>query len=221
MAMGNKYGAHRVIEPKGLLPQAAQKIDNTMDIYDNEILIDVSALNIDSASFRQLWSASEQNEDRLKAMVLGIVAERGKMQNPVTGSGGMLMGSIAKIGPALQDRKDIKVGDRIASQVSLSLTPLHIDEILAVHPDTDRVDIKGQAILFESGIYAKLPDDMPESLALAALGRCRSASTNREHRQTRRLCAHSRRGRQERHALRLRSHETRWSLRQRCGDEPQ
>jgi L-erythro-3,5-diaminohexanoate dehydrogenase len=169
MAMGNKYGAHRVIEPKGLLPQAAQKIDNTMEIYDNEILIDVSALNIDSASFRHLWTDSEQNEERLKEMIFSIVSERGKMQNPVTGSGGMLMGSVAKIGSALQDRNDLKVGDRIASLVSLSLTPLHIDEILAVHPDTDRVDIKGQAILFESGIYAKLPDDMPEALALAAL----------------------------------------------------
>ncbi|MDY0126426.1 MAG: L-erythro-3,5-diaminohexanoate dehydrogenase, partial [Anaerolineaceae bacterium] len=141
MAMGNKYGAHRVIEPKGLLPQAAQKIDNTMEIYDNEILIDVSALNIDSASFRQLWTASEQNEERLCKMILEIVGERGKMQNPVTGSGGMLMGSIAKIGSALQNRKDIKVGDRIASLVSLSLTPLHIEEILAVHHEIDRVDI--------------------------------------------------------------------------------
>ena len=168
MAMGNKYGAHRVIEPKGLLPQAAQKIDNTMEIFDNEILIDVSALNIDSASFRQLWAASEQNEDRLREMILGIVSERGKMQNPVTGSGGMLMGSVARIGSALQGR-DLKEGDRIASLVSLSLTPLYIEEILAVHPEIDRVDIKGQAILFESGIYAKLPDDMPEALALAAL----------------------------------------------------
>lgn len=169
MAMGSKYGAHRVIEPKGLLPQAARKIDNTMEIYDNEILIDVSALNIDSASFRQLWTASEQNEDRLIEMILSIVAERGKMQNPVTGSGGMLMGSVAKIGSALLHRKDISVGDRIASLVSLSLTPLRIEKILAVHPDTDRVDIKGQAILFESGIYARLPEDMPEALALAAL----------------------------------------------------
>jgi len=168
MAMGNKYGAHRVIEPKGLLPQAAQKIDNTMEIFDNEILIDVSALNIDSASFRQLWAASEQNEDRLREMILGIVSERGKMQNPVTGSGGMLMGSVAKIGSAIQGR-DIHEGDRIASLVSLSLTPLYIEDILAVHPEIDRVDIKGQAILFESGIYAKLPDDMPEALALAAL----------------------------------------------------
>ena len=169
MTMGNKYGAHRVIEPKGLLPQAAKKIDNTMEICDNEILIDVSALNIDSASFRQLWSASDENEENLKDMILGIVSERGKMQNPITGSGGMLMGSVAQIGSALQDRKDIEVGDRIASLVSLSLTPLHIDQILAIHPEIDRVDIKGKAILFESGIYAKLPEDMPEALALAAL----------------------------------------------------
>lgn len=168
MAMGNKYGAHRVIEPKGLLPQAAQKIDNNMEIYDNEILIDVSALNIDSASFHQLWEASEKNEERLKEMILSIVAERGKMQNPVTGSGGMLMGSIAKIGPALKDR-DLKEGDRIATLVSLSLTPLKINKIKAVHPEIERVDIEGQAILFESGIYAKMPADMGEPLALAAL----------------------------------------------------
>lgn len=52
---GNKYGTHRVIEPKGVLPQPANKIDNNMDeIYDNEILIDVQTLNIDSASFTQI-----------------------------------------------------------------------------------------------------------------------------------------------------------------------
>ena len=52
---GNKYGVHRVIEPKGVLPQPANKIDNNMDeIYDNEILIDVQTLNIDSASFTDI-----------------------------------------------------------------------------------------------------------------------------------------------------------------------
>ncbi|NLC40244.1 MAG: L-erythro-3,5-diaminohexanoate dehydrogenase [Clostridiaceae bacterium] len=171
MAMGNKYGSHRVIEPKGLLPQAALKIDNSMEIYDNEILIDVTALNIDSASFHQLWDEAKADEEALKAKILEIVNERGKMQNPVTGSGGMLMGSIAEIGPALSDR-DLAVGDRIATLVSLSLTPLRIEEITAVHPDIDRVEVRGQAILFESGIYAKLPDDMSENLALAALDVC-------------------------------------------------
>ena len=47
---GNKYGTHRVIEPQGLLTQAAKKVDNTMECWSNEILCDVSALNIDSAS---------------------------------------------------------------------------------------------------------------------------------------------------------------------------
>ncbi len=168
MTMGSRYGAHRVIEPKGLLPQAAQVIDNSMTPYDNEILIDVSALNIDAASFRQLWEEAEGQEDRLKKRIMEIVAVRGKMQNPVTGSGGMLMGRVARIGSALEGR-DLKVGDRLATLVSLSLTPLRLQEITGVYPEIERLEVKGQAILFESGIYARLPDDMSENLALAVL----------------------------------------------------
>ncbi len=166
---GNKYGTHRVIEPKGVLTQAAWKIDNDMTKrYSNEIICDVISLNIDSASFTQISEACGGDEKKIGEMILGIVAERGKQQNPVTGSGGMFIGKVAYIGEDLADR-DLKVGDKIASLVSLSLTPLKIDKILAIHKDIDRVDIVGQAVLFESGIYAKLPDDMSEPLALAAL----------------------------------------------------
>jgi L-erythro-3,5-diaminohexanoate dehydrogenase len=168
MKKGCKYGTHRVLEPQGVLTQAAQKISNDMEIYSNEILVDVQSLNIDSASFTQLNKAAGGDVEKIKSQILEIVGERGKMQNPVTGSGGMFIGTIAKIGEDLKDR-DLKVGDKIASLVSLSLTPLKIDEILDVKTNIDRVDIKGQAILFESGIYAKLPSDMTENLALAAL----------------------------------------------------
>ncbi|MCI7480934.1 MAG: L-erythro-3,5-diaminohexanoate dehydrogenase [Clostridium sp.] len=166
---GNKYGTHRVIEPKGVLTQAAWKIDNDMTKhYSNEIICDVISLNIDSASFTQIEEACGGDEQKIGEMIMGIVAERGKQQNPVTGSGGMFIGKVAYIGEDLKDR-DLKVGDKIASLVSLSLTPLKIENILAIHKDIDRVDIIGQAVLFESGIYAKLPDDMSEPLALAAL----------------------------------------------------
>ncbi|WP_138205232.1 L-erythro-3,5-diaminohexanoate dehydrogenase [Haloimpatiens lingqiaonensis] len=168
MKKGCKYGSHRVLEPQGVLTQAAYKIDNNMEIYSNEILVDVQSLNIDSASFTQIEEEAGGNIEKIKAKIMEIVGERGKQQNPVTGSGGMFIGTVAKIGEDLKDR-DLKVGDKIASLVSLSLTPLKIEEILDVKPEIDRVDIKGQAILFESGIYAKLPDDMPENLALAAL----------------------------------------------------
>ena len=166
---GNKYGTHRVIEPKGVLTQAAWKIDNDMTKhYSNEIICDVISLNIDSASFTQIEEACGGDEQKIGEMIMGIVAERGKQQNPVTGSGGMFIGKVAYIGEDLKDR-DLKVGDKIASLVSLSLTPLKIEKILAIHKDIDRVDIVGKAILFESALYAKMPEDMSEPLALAAL----------------------------------------------------
>lgn len=172
MKKGNPYGTHRVIEPKGVLPQPALKIDNTMEIYDNEILIDVHTLNIDSASFTQIKEQARGDIEEIKNIMMNIVEERGKHQNPVTGSGGMLIGTVEEIGPALEGKTSLKVGDKIATLVSLSLTPLRIDEILEVRPEVDQVDIRGKAILFESGIYAKLPEDIPENLALAVLDVC-------------------------------------------------
>ncbi len=170
MKKGSKYGIHRVIEPKGVLPQPANKIDNNMDeIYDNEILIDVLTLNVDSASFTQIKEQAGGDEAKIAEIMLDIVAKQGKHRNPVTGSGGMLLGIVEKIGTALEGKIDLKVGDKIATLVSLSLTPLRIDKIKAIRKNVDQVDIDGKAILFESGIYAKIPADMPEKLALSAL----------------------------------------------------
>lgn len=169
MKKGCKFGTHRAIEPAGSLPQPAQKIDNTMEIYDNEILIDVQTLNVDSASFTQIKQQANGDVEEIKKIMMNIVETRGKHHNPVTGSGGMLIGTIKEIGPALEGKTDLKVGDKIATLVSLSLTPLKIKEIKEVRKDIDQVDVDAQAILFESGIYAVLPDDMPQNLALSVL----------------------------------------------------
>jgi len=49
---GNRYGTHRVLEPKFTFPQPALRPDNDFsEIYDNEVLCNVSTLNIDAASF--------------------------------------------------------------------------------------------------------------------------------------------------------------------------
>jgi L-erythro-3,5-diaminohexanoate dehydrogenase len=168
--VGNKYGAHRVLEPKGVLPQPAVRLNNDFsEIYDNEILCDVGTLNIDAASFTDIEERAGNDPNKIARIITDIVNRFGKHQNPRTGSGGMFIGQVARIGNALKDRIALKEGDRIASLVSLSLTPLRVDEILAIHMDTDQVDIKGQAVLFKSGVWTRLPEDLPERLALAVL----------------------------------------------------
>lgn len=166
---GCPYGTHRVLQPHGTLPQPAEKLDNSMEIYDNELLIDVQTLNIDSASYTQIRRSCSDDAEQMKKMILSIVNDRGKLQNPVTGSGGMLIGTVKEIGPKFHNTTKVKVGDKIATLVSLSLTPLKINKINHLDPQHDQVDVDAQAILFTSGLFAVLPDDLPEKLALAAL----------------------------------------------------
>ncbi len=164
-----RLGSHRVLEPLGALPQNAWKLDARPVAFANEILCDVDALNIDSASFRQIVEACGGDADRIAAHVRALVAERGKQHNPATGSGGMFVGRVRHIGEALRARSDLKEGARIASLCSLTLTPLTIEEIVRVDMTTGRLWIRGSAILFESCLYAALPDDIPDEVALAVL----------------------------------------------------
>ncbi len=165
---GNRFGTHRVVEPIGTLPQAAWRLDNDLTkLYDNELVIDVERLNIDSASFVQM-----QSQGDVAAQIGKTVADRGKQHNPVTGSGGMLLGRIARIGSALSSDPrvaELRIGDRVATLVSLSLTPLHLDEIAAVDVARHQVEVRGQAVLFASGAWATLRSELPETAALAAL----------------------------------------------------
>lgn len=168
----DRYGLTRVVGEKGVLPQRARQLNPALPCREAELLIDVESLNIDAASFKQIKDEVGAEPSRIAARVQEIVRERGKMQNPVTGSGGMLIGRVKEMGPRHPARGVLQPGDRIATLVSLSLTPLVIEEVKAVHPSIDRVDIRGHALLFATGLYAKLPTDMPDTLALAALDVC-------------------------------------------------
>ncbi|MCL6452744.1 MAG: L-erythro-3,5-diaminohexanoate dehydrogenase [Alicyclobacillus sp.] len=169
---GNRYGFHRVIEPPGAMPQAAWRIDNRPVLYDNEILMDVEVLNVDSASFAQLRTAADGDPQRVAAAVTDIVRQRGKLHNPVTGSGGMLIGRVAAVGPRNPHFGQLHPGTRIATLVSLSLTPLQLREIRRVDMANGQLDVDATAVLFESGIFAKMPDDIPDRVALAVFDVC-------------------------------------------------
>jgi L-erythro-3,5-diaminohexanoate dehydrogenase len=159
------------VTPAGVLPQAAQRLDASGQIATDEVRITVERLNLDAASFHQLRSAHDGDGDAVRAAVLAIINERGKMQNPVTGSGGMLIGTVDEVGP--DSPLGLKPGDRVATLVSLTLTPLQITDGLADWDGlSEQVPAKGWAVLFGRSIAAVLPDDLPAETALAVFDVC-------------------------------------------------
>src|SRR3954447_19813528 len=167
---GSPIGLHRVVEPAGVLPQAAWRLDPSPEIYDDEVRIAVERLNLDAASFRQL-SESTGSPAAVRDEVLRIVGERGKMHNPVTGSGGMLVGVVDEVGP--RSTLGLAPGQRVATLISLTLTPLEIhDDLAGWDGRSEQVPAAGSAILFGRSIAAPLPDDLAAPLALAVLDVC-------------------------------------------------
>lgn len=165
-------GLHRVLEPAGAtLPQAAQSLDASPELWPDEVRVSVETLNLDAASFRQLTEKHGGDGAAVRAEVLDIVATRGKMQNPVTGSGGMLIGTVEEVGP--ESTLGLAPGDRVATLVSLSLTPLVVTDALAGWDGrSERVPARGHAILFGRSIAALLPDDLSPDLALMVMDVC-------------------------------------------------
>ncbi len=173
-------GTHRVLEPLGALPQSALRLDPRPQIAPTELLIAVDTLNLDAASFLQLRQECTDDAHAIARRVAEIVEERGKMHNPVTGSGGVLCGTVIAVGPEHPRASEMRTlltkaattrspAPRVASLVSLTLTPLRLMEVGAVDLASPQIPVRGTAVLFASTAFAVLPDDLPESLALAVL----------------------------------------------------
>ncbi|GID92060.1 L-erythro-3,5-diaminohexanoate dehydrogenase [Amorphoplanes digitatis] len=164
-------GLNRVLEPAGVLPQAAWRLDARAEIGADEVRIRVERLNLDAASFRQLATKHGGDGAAVRAEVLEIIGTRGKMHNPVTGSGGMLIGVVDEVGP--ESPLPVKAGDRVATLVSLTLTPLAISDGLAGWDGMgEQVPAAGHAILFGRSVVAVLPEDLAPELALAVFDVC-------------------------------------------------
>jgi L-erythro-3,5-diaminohexanoate dehydrogenase len=164
-------GLHRVLEPPGVLPQAARRLDPDPRIAEDEVRVRLERLNLDAASYRQLHTAHDGDPDAIRAEVLQIIRTRGKMHNPVTGSGGMLIGVVDEVGP--KSPLGLTPGMRIATLVSLTLTPLRVeDDLRRWDGRGEQVPAEGHAILFARSIAAELPADLPAGLSLAVMDVC-------------------------------------------------
>ena len=142
-----------------------------------EIELGVDTLCVDSTSFRQLAESSDHDPVKVGEAIARIVSERGKLHNPVTGSGGILTGTVHAVGEDYRDPP--AVGARIVTLVSLTLTPLRLQAVGHVDVDSPHVPVTGTAFLPWTAPWTMYPDDIPFDAALAALDVCNAASQTR------------------------------------------
>lgn len=165
------FGVNRVLEPQGSLLQSATRLDPDSPIRDAEASVRVERLNLDSASFQQIREAHGGDAAAMRRQILEIVGSRGKMQNPVTGSGGVLIGEVVETGAAFAGAA--AVGDRVVTLVSLTATPLRLDSIGEDwRGDSPVIPVQGRAVLTDGAIFAVIPDDLPETVSMEVLDVC-------------------------------------------------
>lgn len=170
-------GAPRVLDQDGSLPQPAKKLSPAPPVADHEIEVDVDALYLDSTSFRQLREEAEGRPSRIAKRIAEITEGAGKMHNPVTGSGGVLVGRVSAIGTRYPSPPQI--GTRICSLASLTQIPLRLSHIDLPDTDSARISVRGVAYLAACAPWATMPTDMAEELAIAVLDVCGSATHTR------------------------------------------
>ena len=171
-------GADRVVHPPGVLPQPAERLDASGPVRAGEVEVAVERLCLDSTSHRNIRERSDGDPDRMTARILEIVASRGKMHNPETDSGGILLGTVTAVGAGHPSPP--AVGERIATLGSLTLTPLWLDAVTRLEPDCPQVQVAGTAYVFESASWARIPDDIPLHNTLELFDVCAAASQTRE-----------------------------------------
>ena len=163
------YGLKRVAEPQYVLPTSAWKLDNSRNIYPNELRISVRRIHLEGTSFKQICTESNYNEEKIKQKIIDIIIRRGKLHNPVTDTGGLAFGTVEEIGEEFYNPQNLKVGDTIICNASLASVPIQIENILAIDHVFNQIDASGYAILHDHVPIIKIGEDMPVNLLLYTL----------------------------------------------------
>lgn len=173
-----QLGADRVLDPPGALPQSAERLDSAGPVKPYEIELAVERLCLDSTSHRNLRERAGGDAAAMAARIVEIVQARGKMHNPDTDSGGILLGTVTAVGDRFSSPPDL--GARIATLGSLTLTPLRLDAIIRLDALSPQVDATGTAYVSDRAAWAELPDDLPPATALEIYDVCAAASQMRD-----------------------------------------
>jgi DNA-binding NtrC family response regulator len=166
--MFEDYGINRVVGVKDVLPVLAWKLDNRRLVYDNELLVKVSDIHLEAANFKQICNEAKYDPDRVKDIITNMVNSRGKLHNPYTNTGGLIFGTVEKIGSKYTNKKSIKVGDEILVLISASMIPLHISKVNSIDFVCGQLNVDGYCILFNNSSIIKKPSNIQLFLLMMA-----------------------------------------------------
>jgi len=168
-------GTERSLEPAGVLTHMASVLDAHTPATEFEVALDVERLAIDATSYRAIGERCDGDPERMASTIASIVAERGKLENPWTGSGGVLMGRVSAVGDSYR-MTSLRAGDRVVPLASLIAIPLRLDSVGPVDPLSAQVPVAGSAIVTGRMACAHVPDDLSPHVTLTALDVYPSAS---------------------------------------------
>ncbi len=164
---GARLGVHRSLAPLGALPHIARVLDAASPANEHEAEVAAEMLAVDATSFAEIRRRAGGDSSRMADTIAEIVADHGKLQNPWTGSGGVVLGRVTAIG-AQRHGDAFAIGDLVVPLASLIAVPLALDEVGPVDPDNPHVPVRGRAIVTGSMLCGRVPADLPRGVALTA-----------------------------------------------------
>jgi L-erythro-3,5-diaminohexanoate dehydrogenase len=173
-----QLGADRVLEPMGSLPQRAERLEASGPVRPYEVEVAVERLCLDSTSYREIREREGGDPEAMGGRILEIVGARGKLHNPQTDSGGVLMGTVADVGERCGSPP--RVGDRIVTLGSLTITPLRLEAVTSLDPASPQVDVAGTAYVCDRAAWGPLPGDLPLDTAVEIYDVCAAAAQTRD-----------------------------------------
>ena len=167
--MLHSYGTVRVLEPKFVVPTSAWRLDNSRSIRPDEIRVSVEKIHLEGTSFKQICTESSNNPEKIRQTIIDIVIRRGKLHNPVTDTGGVLYGAVEAIGDDYDNKYDLKIGDKVICNASITSFPMHIENVGEIDWVFNQIQVKGYAILHSDISMIKVDEDVPVKQMLFAL----------------------------------------------------
>ena len=172
-----QLGADRVLGPPGALPQPAERLDPAGPVRPYEFEVAVERLCLDSTSFRNIRERAGGDSDGMAARILAIVESRGKMHNPETESGGVLLGTVVAVGERYGSPPAVGAADRDAG-----LADAHAAPAGGRHRSRSglpQVEVTGTAYVCDRAAWGPVPDDLPLKTALEVYDVCAAATHTR------------------------------------------